>query len=322
MKKRIALLTSGGDAPGMNAAIRAVVRSGKLADFTILGIRSGFSGLIQGDFIPLDSRSVANIIQCGGTILKTSRCEEFKASNGLQKAKHQLEKQKIDVLIIIGGDGSFRGAMELSKIWNKQIIGIPGTIDNDLCGTDETIGFDTAINTALYAVDRIRDTADAHGRFFLIEVMGRLSGYIALHAGLAGGAEEVFIPEHTIDIDHLCTKLCEYRKQGKLSSIIVVAEGCRQGNSHSIAKKLEEKCGNPYRVVVLGHLLRGGAPTAKDRILGSRLGEYAISSIQQNRHCFMVGCINKSNVCTPLEESIKNKKNIDPYEYELLHRLS
>ncbi len=165
--------------------------------------------------------------------------------------------------------------------------------------TDETIGFDTAINTALYAIDKIRDTADAHGRFFLIEVMGRLSGYIALHAGIAGGAEEVFIPEHTIDIDHLCKELCEYREQGKLSSIIIVAEGCQQGNSHIIAKKLEEKCGYPYRVVVLGHLLRGGPPTAKDRILGSRFGDYAISLLTENKGSFMVGCINKNNVCTP-----------------------
>lgn len=322
MKKRIVLLTSGGDAPGMNAAIRAVVRSGLDAGHEIFGVQSGFIGLIHGEFIPLDTHSVSNIIQCGGTVLKTSRCEDFKTLEGLKKAKNHLESHKIDTLIIIGGDGSFRGALELSEIWEGQIIGIPGTIDNDLYGTDETIGFDTAINTALDAVDKIRDTADAHGRFFLIEVMGRLSGYIALHVGLAGGAEEIFIPEHTINIDDLCTKLCENRKIGKLSSIIIVAEGCQQGDSHMIAKILEGKCGNPYRVVVLGHLLRGGAPTAKDRILGSKLGEHAISSLPQSQGCFMVGCINNKNVCTPMSETIKNKKNINQYDYELLHKLS
>lgn len=319
--KRIGVLTSGGDAPGMNAAIRSVVRSGNISGFEILGVQSGFQGLIEGDLHLLDSRSVANIIQCGGTMLKTSRCDKFHTSQGLEKAKEQLEKNHIDALIIIGGDGSFRGAIDLSRIWKGQIIGIPGTIDNDLFGTDETIGFDTAINTALYAVDKIRDTADAHGRFFLIEVMGRLSGYIALHTGLAGGAEEVFIPEFEIDIDRLCHELCESRKKGKKSSIILIAEGYQYANTHEIAKKLEEKCGNPYRVVVLGHLLRGGPPTAKDRILGSKLGNYAITVLNQTEDSCVVGCVNQKLICTSLEDAINTKKTINNKEYELLHKL-
>ncbi len=319
--KRIAVLTSGGDAPGMNAAIRAVVRSAIQDGHTIMGVKSGFLGLMEGNMITMDSSSVGNILQRGGTILKTSRCEEFKSPQGIERAKIQLEKNQVDGMIIIGGDGSFRGALDLSRAWDGQVIGIPGTIDNDLFGTDETIGFDTAINTALNAVDKIRDTADAHGRFFLVEVMGKFSGFIALQVGIACGAEEVLIPELDINIDSMCHRLCEYRKVGKDSSIIVVAEGSHLGNAHELADLLEKKCGNTYHVVVLGHLQRGGAPTAKDRILASELGNYAIRTFNEGKTGVMVGSINKKLSSILLKDTITNKKKLDEIAYELLEKL-
>ncbi|MCB1213280.1 MAG: 6-phosphofructokinase, partial [Chlamydiia bacterium] len=232
--KRIAVLTSGGDAPGMNAAIRSIVRSGIQTGYVLVGIRRGYTGLIEGEGSELRSRDVDNILHFGGTVLQTSRCEEFKTPEGMQQAKKFLEREGIDGLIVLGGDGSFKGALELSKIWNGQIITLPATIDNDLFGTDVTIGFDTAVNTALDATDKIRDTADAHGRFFLVEVMGRYSGHIALAVGLASGAEEVLIPEEKIPLAAVCKKLDSYRSSGKQSSIIIVAEGYHSGGAHAV----------------------------------------------------------------------------------------
>lgn len=257
---RIALLTSGGDAPGMNAAIRAVVRVGHYFRMKTYGIMRGYQGLIKGEFSEFGPRDVSNIIHRGGTVLKTSRCKEFETSEGLRKAKLNLEKKKIDGLMVIGGDGTYRGAYELSRIWDGQILGVPGTIDNDLYGTDFTIGYDTAVNTALEAIDKIRDTAESHERIFLVEVMGREAGFIALDVGISGGAEDVLVPEIKTNLKAICKHLCAAKEAGKTSSIIIVAEGEEEGGAFQIAEKLKEMSGNEYRVVVLGHLQRGGTP--------------------------------------------------------------
>lgn len=318
MEKRIGILTSGGDAPGMNAAIRSAVRSAKSRRWTIFGIKRGFAGLIQGEFEELDSRSVSNIIQRGGTILKTSRCKEFESLEGQQKAKENLEKYKINGLILIGGDGTFRGALDLSKIWEGQLIGIPGTIDNDLYGTDFTIGYDTAVNTALDAINKIRDTAESHERFFLVEVMGRDSGFIALDVGIAGGAEEILLPEYQTNLQDVCDRLCAGRKRGKTSSIIIVAEGKQEGGAFEIAEKLRKLSGNEYRVVVLGHLQRGGSPTARDRILATQLGAYAIEALELGKTGIMAGEVKGDLVMTPFEETWKKRKELNRFLLTLL----
>ncbi|MCB1111648.1 MAG: 6-phosphofructokinase [Chlamydiales bacterium] len=307
----IALLTSGGDAPGMNACIRAVVRSGICAGCEILGISGGFQGLIDGRFLTMDSRSVSNIIQRGGTILKTSRCDAFKTAEGLRCAAEQLIKHEVDVLIVIGGDGSFRGLLALSDLWDGKLIGIPGTIDNDLYGTDYTIGFDTAINTAVCAIDKIRDTADSHERIFLVEVMGRLSGYIALFVGIAAGAEEIAVPEEITVIREMCDQLRAGMNRGKRSSIIIVAEGDDGGGAFEIAEKMQKESGIPFRVVVLGHLQRGGSPSAYDRVLASRLGSYAVACGLEGKHMVMVGEAGGNLVCVPLQESVEKRKPLD-----------
>jgi 6-phosphofructokinase 1 len=315
---RIAILTSGGDAPGMNAAIRSSVRCAKNLNWTVFGIKRGYQGLIYGELDEMNSRSVSNIIQHGGTILRTSRCKEFETDEGLQQAKRTLEAYGVQALVVIGGDGSFHGAVALGKVWDGQIVGLPGTIDNDLYGTDFTIGYDTAVNTAVDAIDKIRDTAEAQERFFLIEVMGRDAGFIALEAGLSGGAEEIMVPEIHSELGEVHRRLMQGKQRGKTSSIFVVAEGNHEGNAYEIGNKLKQLCGMDYRVVVLGHIQRGGSPTARDRILATKLGAYAIDTISEGKTGVMVGEIKGELVTTPFEKTWEMKKPLDPYLLKLI----
>jgi len=322
MVKKIGVLTSGGDAPGMNAAVRAVVRLGIDKGLEVVGIYNGWAGVIDAHFEDMNSRSVSNIIQRGGTILRSSRSKEFRTEEGLKKAAANLNNKGIDAIVAIGGNGTFAGALDLCKYWDGQVIGIPGTIDNDLYGTDETLGYDTAVNTALDAVDKVRDTAEAHERFFLIEVMGRDAGFIALSVGLAGGAEEVAIPETKTDIDGMIDRLNEGRKKGKTSSIIMVAEGDEEGGAMEIAKKLAEKSGESHRCVVLGHIQRGGSPTARDRLLGLKLGAFAVQGLLEGKTGVMAG--EQGGKCTfvPLEDTIKKRKPVDPYLQDIFRALA
>jgi 6-phosphofructokinase 1 len=306
---KIGVLTSGGDAPGMNAAIRAVVRTGIYNGLEVFGIMRGYSGMIENDIVPMHSRSVANIIQRGGTILKTARCKEFFEHEGRKKAYGNLKKLGINGLVIIGGDGSFRGAHKLSQEFDIACIGIPGTIDKDIAGTDFTIGFDTAVNTAVEAIDKIRDTADAHDRLFIIEVMGRDAGYIALHSGIATGAENILIPERKTDIEELVNSLLEKERRKKLVNIIVVAEGDR--GAEDVAEVIKERVPTAdTRVCVLGHIQRGGAPTCMDRLIASRMGYSAVESLMEGRHNVMIGIVNNKMHYTPLEKAVKAKQKI------------
>ncbi|HEV9038267.1 MAG TPA: 6-phosphofructokinase [Puia sp.] len=306
---KIGVLTSGGDAPGMNAAIRAVVRTGIYNGMEVFGIMRGYSGMIENDIVPMHSRSVANIIQRGGTILKTARCKEFFEFDGRKKAYNNLKKLGINGLVIIGGDGSFRGAHKLSEEFDIPCIGLPGTIDKDIAGTDFTIGFDTAVNTAVEAIDKIRDTADAHDRLFIIEVMGRDAGYIALHSGIATGAENILIPERKTDIDELVNSLLEKERRKKLVNIIVVAEGDR--GAEDVAAIIKERVPTAdTRVCVLGHIQRGGAPSCLDRLIASRMGYSAVECLIEGRHNVMVGIVNNKMHYTPLEKAVKAKQKI------------
>jgi 6-phosphofructokinase 1 len=306
---KIGVLTSGGDAPGMNAAIRAVVRTGIYSGLEVFGVMRGYAGMIENDIVPMHSRSVANIIQRGGTILKTARCKEFFEHEGRKKAHANLKKLGINGLVIIGGDGSFRGAHKLSAEFDIPCIGIPGTIDKDIAGTDFTIGFDTAVNTAVEAIDKIRDTADAHDRLFIIEVMGRDAGYIALHSGIATGAENILIPERKTDIEELVSSLLEKERRRKLVNLIVVAEGDR--GAEDVATIIKESVPNAdTRVCVLGHIQRGGAPTCLDRLIASRMGYSAVESLIEGRHNVMIGIVNNKMHYTPLEKAVKAKQKI------------
>ncbi len=316
--KTIALLTSGGDAPGMNAAIRAVVRVAAASGLKIFGIRRGYQGLLSEDFKEFGPRDVSNIIQRGGTILKTSRCKEFETKEGQLKAKEILERNRIDGLITIGGNGTYRGAHDLSKIWTGKIIGVPGTIDNDIYGTDFTIGYDTAVNTALQAIDKIRDTAESHERMFLVEVMGRHAGFIALDVGISGGAEEVLVPETTTNLRTISKQLSEANQAGKTSSLIIVAEGEKEGGAFQIAEKLKKLSGNEYRVVVLGHLQRGGIPTAMDRKIATELGAFAVTQILKGKTGVAVGKVKNLFVTTPLKQTWSRKKKLDPFLLKIL----
>ncbi len=308
--QKIAVLTSGGDAPGMNAAIRAVVRAALYRNLEVTGIRKGYKGMIEGDFIPLVSKDVSNIIQRGGTILGTARSEEFRTPEGRRKAYGNLVGAAIDACIVIGGDGSFQGAGIFSKEYDIPFIGIPGTIDNDLFGTDYTIGYDTALNTVVEAVDRIRDTASAHDRMFFIEVMGRGAGFIALHSGIATGAEAILIPE----IDGQEESLYEYlQSQGnKSSNIILVAEGNKVGGAEQIAGQIKDKYPEyDVRVNVLGHMQRGGSPSAFDRFLASRLGVASVEALMDNQRSIMVGFVNHDIVHVPFNKTINASKNLN-----------
>lgn len=309
--KKIGVLTSGGDAPGMNASIRAVVRCAIYNELEVVGVRRGYAGLINSEFQKFNRRSVANIIQKGGTILETSRCNEMFTREGREKAIDALKNEGIEACIIIGGDGSFRAAEAMSKESDIAFIGVPGTIDNDIWGTDYTIGFNTAVNTALDAIDRIRDTASAFERIFFVEVMGRKSGFIALEVGLAGGAEQIILPEEKMDVEELCQNIRESFKRGKRSSIIVVAEGNQMEDTINIAKYVEMRLKVECRVCTLGHIQRGGSPTAIDRVLASNLGIAAVEGLLKGKKGHVVGEIKGEIVYTPFNETWENKKSID-----------
>jgi 6-phosphofructokinase 1 len=312
--KHIAVLTSGGDAPGMNACIRAVVRTGLYHEMKVTGVVAGYEGLINGDFRDMDYASVGNIIQRGGTILKTARSKEFMTAEGRKKAYDHVNAQGIEGIVIIGGDGSFRGAdVFTSEFPDIKVIGIPGTIDNDLFGTDFTIGYDTAINTVVEAVDNIRDTATSHNRLFFVEVMGRDAGHIALNAGIGAGAEEILIPEEDLGLERLLDSLKKSKASGKSSSIVVIAEGDKIGKNVFELKDYVEANLPEYdvRVSVLGHMQRGGAPSCFDRVLASRLGVKAVESLLEGKSNFMVGLLNDKIALTPLEQAIKGHTEID-----------
>ncbi|MGH2646444.1 MAG: 6-phosphofructokinase [Ginsengibacter sp.] len=307
---KIGVLTSGGDAPGMNAAIRAVVRTGIYNKLEVYGIMRGYMGLIDNDIFKMESKSVANIIQRGGTILKTARCKEFFTFEGRQKAYQNLKNLGINGLVIIGGDGSFRGAQIFSTEFDIPCIGLPGTIDKDIAGTDFTIGFDTAVNTAVEAIDKVRDTADAHDRLFVIEVMGRDSGYIALHSGIATGAENILIPERRTDMEDIIKALTEKQGRKKLVNIIVVAEGEEFGGTE-IAKIITERMPEQeVRVCILGHIQRGGAPTCFDRLIASRMGYSAVECLVEEKFNVFVGIVNNRMHFIPLDEAVKQKQKI------------
>ena len=319
---KIGVLTSGGDSPGMNACIRAVVRTGLYHGLEVYGIMRGFSGMVENDIIKMESRSVANIIQRGGTILKTSRCKEFFTPEGRQTAYNNLKKFGINGLVIIGGDGSFRGAQIFSNEFDIPCVGLPGTIDKDIAGTDFTIGFDTAVNTAVEAIDKIRDTADAHDRLFIIEVMGRDAGYIALHSGIATGAENILIPERKTDIESIIESLQEKEKRKKLVNLIVVAEGEKFGGLE-LAKLIKERM--PLletRVCILGHIQRGGSPTCFDRLIASRMGYSAVESLIEERHNIFVGILNNKMHYIPLDEAVKKKQHISEEWMKILKILA
>lgn len=322
MGKLFAVLTSGGDAPGMNATLRSIVRVATSLGHEVLGVKRGFQGLIDGDFKTLGPRDVSNCIQRGGTLIHTSRCEEFRTEAGIGKAVAQMQARDVDFLFAIGGDGTFRGCVELGKVWSGGILGLPGTIDNDLWGTDYTIGFDTAVNTALESIDKIRDTAESHERFFLVEVMGRHAGFIALEVGITGGAEEILVPENPPDLQAICDRLCAGKNQGKTSSLIIVAEGAFTGGARTVAEELKKLSGNEYRLCVLGHVQRGGSPTAADRMLGTRLGAYSVEAALEGATGKMVGEAGGKPVLVDLMETFEKKKPLDPWLSGLVRRFS
>lgn len=311
--KRVGVLTSGGDAPGMNAAIRAVVRSCAFHKVECVGIIQGYFGLINNKMTELDARSVNNIINKGGTFLQSARCLEFRTPEGRKIAYDNLVKNNIDALVVIGGDGSFTGAMIFKNEFNIPVIGIPGTIDNDIYGTQYTLGYDTALNTVVQVMDKIRDTAISHNRLFFVEVMGRDAGHIALNAGIGAGAEEILIPEENMGLERLLESLKHSRKSGKTSSIVIVAEGGKSGkNVFEIASYIEQNM--PYyevRVSVLGHMQRGGSPSCFDRVLGSRMGVFAIDALLEGKSNVMVGIQNEKMTLSPLEDAIKGKSKIN-----------
>ena len=314
--KKIGVVTAGGDAPRMNAAIRSVVRAATYNGLEVLGIERGFAGLIEGQVQPLGPRSVSGIINQGGTILRTARCEEIKTNEGILKGVQTLKTHKIDGLIVIGGDGSFRAASELFQASGIPVIGVPATIDNDVAGTDTTIGFDTAVNTALFTIDRIRDTATSHERVFVVEVMGRKRGFLALAVGFAEGAEFILVPEIKFDLDSICKRLKEGREKGKTSEIIVMAEGA--GNSSLIVEQIRKKTEYEARLIILGHALRGGPPTAQSRILANQFGAYAVDLLLKGEKKVLVGIKGQRMTQIDIEHSLKGKKGLN----KNLHRLA
>ena len=311
--KKIAVMTSGGDAPGMNAAIRAVVRSCAYYGLGCVGIYRGYEGLIEDDLTELNARSVNNIINKGGTILKSARSTEFRTKEGRQKAHKNLLKRDIEALVVIGGDGSFTGAVIFNEEFNFPVIGIPGTIDNDIFGTSHTLGYDTALNTAVDAIDKIRDTASSHNRLFFVEVMGRDAGFIALNAGVGAGAEEILIPEEDLGLDRMLESLEKSRRAGKSSSIVVVAEGDKSGrNVYELAQYVEENLPEyDVRVSVLGHMQRGGSPSCFDRVLASRLGVKSVELLLDGKTNLMVGLKDNEIITTSISEAIKGGHSIN-----------
>ncbi len=310
--ERIGILTSGGDAPGMNAAIRAVVRTALFQDRKVSGIRRGYQGLIEGDIFPMHSGSVSNIINTGGTMLKTARSADFKTDAGRQKAFENLQKHNIDALVLIGGDGTFRGATEFFRKYEIPAVGLPGTIDKDLTGTDTTIGFDTAVNTAVEAIDRLRDTATAHDRVFIVEVMGRDAGYLALHSGISCGAEDILIPEQHTNVSEVLGRIYSDEARQKSVHILVVAEGDDAGGAAAIAKIVQETFPQlDVRTSILGHIQRGGRPSAADRVLASHLGFAAVEALLSGKQQVMVGLVNNAIHFTPFDAVGKTGAEMD-----------
>ncbi len=310
--KKVGVLTSGGDAPGMNAAIRAVVRVGIYHNLEIVGIKRGYTGLLEKDFMPMQSHSVSKIISQGGTILKSSRCPQFKDADVRKVAYNNMVEAGIDALVVIGGDGSFRGAHALYQEFGVPVVGIPGTIDNDIYGTDFTIGYDTAINTAIEAIDKIRDTADSHNIIFFVEVMGRDAGFIGLSTSIATGAEATLLPEMETDIQALCDYLEYGRRKNKSSGIVIVSEGCRAGSATEVAAKVKEILPNYHtRVTTLGHIQRGGSPSCNDRVLASVMGAGAITALLDGITDVMIGEVNGETVHSPFEKAIAGHNAIN-----------
>ena len=311
--KKIGVMTSGGDSPGMNAAIRSVVRACAYHNIECLGIYRGYEGMIEGDFINMNARSVKGIINKGGTILKSARSKEFRTKEGRVKAHEQLVKANMDAFVVIGGDGSFTGAMIFNQEFNFPVMGIPGTIDNDIFGTTHTLGYDTALNTVVEVIDKIRDTASSHNRLFFVEVMGRDVGHIALNVGIGAGAEEILIPEEDLGLDRLLDSLRRSKASGKSSSIVVVAEGDKIGKSVFELKDYVEENMTEYevRVSVLGHMQRGGAPSCFDRVLASRMGVKAVESLLDGQSNYMVGLKNDIIDLTPFDQAVKGKSKIN-----------
>lgn len=318
--KRIGVLTSGGDASGMNACIRAVVRTAISRGVEVMGIRRGYDGLIGGEVEPLDAGSVGGILNRGGTILLTARSARFMTREGQQEAVETLRRHGIEGLVVIGGEGSFHGARVLAMDWGVSVVGVPATIDNDIAGTEFSIGFDTAINVALDAIDKIRDTAASHERVFVIEVMGRSVGFIALEVGLAGGAEAVLIPEVPYDIGAVCQRIMAGRKRGKISSIVVVAEGA--GSALEIGQQIKEITGLDTRQTILGHIQRGGTPTAFDRVLAARLGFAAVDELLGGRRACMVGTVGNTIQVNDIDAAWTIEKRIDLSRHQLAQVLS
>ncbi len=322
--KRIGVLTSGGDAPGMNAAIRAVTRTAIFHGLQVTGIRRGYQGMVEGDFIELETKSVANIIQRGGTILKTARSKDFMTKEGMERAYNNLRNAGIDAVVAIGGDGTFRGAHEFTALYpDVKIVGIAGTIDNDLAGTDNCIGYDTALNTVVEAVDKIRDTADSHERLFFIEVMGRDAGFIALRSGIAVGAEDILIPETQSSIDELIEKLEKGRRRNKTSGIIMIAEGDESGGAFAVAEKVKARLPQyDIRVTVLGHIQRGGSPSCMDRVYASQYGYHAVKALLAGKSGIMVGIIKRDVVETPFGQAVKHTNKVRTDLKEMIRTLS
>lgn len=321
--KKIAVFTSGGDSPGMNPCLRAVVRTGLNSGVKVAGIYRGYQGMIEGDIIDMNNHSVSSIIHRGGTILKTARSAEFRTPQGRKTAFKHLQENGIEGLVVIGGDGSFRGAMALHNEYGIPVIGCPGTIDNDLFGTDYTIGYDTAVNTVVQAVDNIRDTADSHNRLFFVEVMGRDAGFIALRSSIASGAEAVLIPETETYIDSLINTLNEGWKRNKTSAIIIVAEGDESGGAYDVARAVNQKFSHwETKVTVLGHIQRGGSPTAFDRVVASRMGNKAVNALLAGETNKMVGITHGQVTLTPFEQATKHHHKINKHLLELVDVLS
>lgn len=326
MKKkiqRIGVLTSGGDSPGMNAAIRAVVRTAIYHKMQVFGIRRGYQGMIEGDIYEMKTTDVSNIIQRGGTILKTARSKAFMTDEGMEAAYKQLKKQGIEGLVLIGGDGTFRGAAAFFKQFDIPAVGLPGTIDKDLGGTDFTIGYDTALNTAVEAIDKIRDTAEAHDRLFIVEVMGRDAGYLALNSGIACGAEDILIPERNTNLKEMLARIARDERRKKTVHIIVVAEGDDAGGAADIDKHIKERFPDlDTRTCILGHIQRGGAPSCSDRVLASRLGYAAVEAIRNGQTQVMAGIVNGALVYTPFEQAVKQHAEISKDLMEMIRVLA
>jgi len=319
MLSRIGVLTSGGDSPGMNAAIRAVTRTALYNDLEVVGIRRGYEGLLEGDFIPMTRSTVGGILLHGGTILRTARCPEFMKPEGINAGVSKLKENDIDALVVIGGDGSFRGAKELHDR-GITVVGVPGTIDNDMDGTDCTIGFDTACNTALDCIGKLRDTASSHDRMFIVEVMGRHAGFLALETGVACGAEFVLVPEIPVDIDTILRKIHYSKERGKTHSLIILAEGVMSASD--LADKLKGRSDYDPRIVVLGHIQRGGAPSCFDTVLASKLGAAAVNILLEGQKGMMVGRIFGNIVASPLQKAWEKKRPLDPEMLRLVEMLS